>query len=57
MYGNTPPSAGVVVPGALAVTGVDGLQGLGLSLTALALVISGALLLRNAYLRRVTEAP
>lgn len=55
MYGNTPPPIGVAVPGALAMTGIDGMEGLGLTLTALVLIVAGALTLRTAYLKRTPE--
>ena len=55
MYSNTPPPLGIAVPGALATTGIDGMEGLGLTAAALALVVTGALILRTAYLKRGTE--
>ena len=55
MYSNTPPPLGVAVPGALATTGIDGMEGLGLTLTALVLVVAGALMLRTAYLKRTPQ--
>lgn len=55
MYGNTPPTVGVAVPGVLATTGLGGFDGLGVTFTALVLVVCGALLLRSAFLRRASE--
>lgn len=57
MYGNTPPPGGaLIIPGGLAVTGIDGLQGVGLTVVALGLLVSGALLFRSAYLKRSAQA-